>query len=141
MALRAPQGLRPAESKLWKRVVAEFGADHLEASDAPLVLGLALLYGRLDDLRSLLFSQQTASASKGDDRRELPYLLEKTSRGTTTNPLISHERETIREIRLLHERLSKVIGERGAGVGGPASLAQMRRRLEEPETTRRPRAV
>ena len=143
MAIRAPQGLRESESKLWRRVVDEFGRENLEPSDTSLVLGLALLYGRLDDIRTLLYTQQQAESAEGDAKREMPYLLERTVRGMTTNPLIAHERETIKEIRLLHERLSKIIDGRTGSRDGPASLSAMRRRLEDdaPRPRQRPRAV
>ena len=130
-APKMPTGLRPAEQKAWKRVVDEFGADSLEPSDTSLLLGMAILYARFDDLRALLYRQEGDTKRRGKARRQLPYLLEGTARGVTTNPLVGHERETIKEIRLLHERIDKLISERRGSRAPerPKSLREVRESL------------
>ena len=122
-APRVPSTLRNSEKAAWRALVAEIGTEVLEPSDTPLLRSLAILTARLDDLREYLARQ---SGPKGS----LEYLMTETVRGVTGNPLLGHERETIKEIRLLHERLQRVASERGAGRNdGPKTLSQMRANL------------
>jgi phage terminase small subunit len=114
-APRIPSTLRKEEKAAWRRIVADVGGrDVLDPSDEPILRSLAVLVARGENLRRAL---------------EDADLLIETQRGAWTgNPLLGHERETIKEIRLLHERLMKAIAGRG-GQKKPASLASMRRDL------------
>lgn len=126
-APRMPSGLRKEERAAWRHLLADIGADRLEPSDRPIVLSAALLSARLEDIRAEL--QHKAESGNDDDGRG--YLWASTARGGwTSNPLISQERETVKEIRLLHERLEKVLAARGSAGKKPSSLAEMRRDLK-----------
>jgi hypothetical protein len=140
--IKPPETLAHREKVTFRRIVAQFGADNLEPSDTMLVRDLAVMDCRLEDIRELIEQQRTSGRKGGEGERDLPYLLERNSRqGISANPLIGHERETVVEVRRLHERLTKVIADR-QGLGGPQSLAQMQQRLAASSTTpRRPRVV
>lgn len=115
-APRMPKGLRVAEQTAWRQVLAEFGgADAFEPSDGPLLRSLAVLTARLEDIRTIL-------AGAG------VKLIVPTARGVTGHPMLGHERETIKEIRLLHERLAKAMAARGTAQK-PKTLAEMKRDL------------
>ena len=106
-APRVPATLRDSEKAAWRSLVTEFGSDVLEASDTPLLRSLAILTARLEDLREYL-------ARQSGPKHSLEYLMTETVRGVTGNPLLGHERETIKEIRLLHERLQRIVADRGS---------------------------
>lgn len=122
-APRMPSHLRDAEKRAWRALVDEFGADVLEVSDAALLRSMAILSARLEDLREYL---ARLSGPKGS----LEYLMTETVRGVTGNPLLGHERETIKEIRLLHGELAKRVAERGSRTDRPKSLKEMREALK-----------
>lgn len=135
-----PANLRKAEKEAWKVIVAEFGgADALRLSDGPLVRSMAILTARLEDIRAALAlaaispppAARRYSRRPSDDESKavndpLGYLLTATVRGVTGNPLLGHERETIKELRLLHERLERLVAARSADPGRPKSLREMR---------------
>ena len=127
--LRMPSGLRKEEQAAWRELVDEFGGrDVLQASDRTLLRSMALLLARLEDIRAYL--------AKGASRKRDPlgYLTALTARGFTSNPLISQERETIKELRLLHERMERLLAGRGSSRNEkPKSLSDMRRSLQSVE--------
>lgn len=116
-APRMPAGLRKEERAAWRQLVTELGGRSvLSAADAPLLRSLAVLMARGENLR---FALQEAD------------LLVPTVRGMTGNPLLGHERETIKEIRLLHKALADAIAERGGArsAATPKSLHEVRDQL------------
>lgn len=123
-APRMPSSLRPSEQRAWKQIVDEVGGSSLlAASDGSLLRSMAILTARLEDIRAYL--------AKNAEREEgLDYLMTQTARGFTGNPLLGHERETIKELRLLQERMAKVLQARSMGhEERPQSLRAMRDRL------------
>lgn len=129
VSIKPPDTMAHREKVTFRRIVAQFGAENLEPSDTMLVRDLAVLDCRLEDIRALIEQQRTSARKGGEGERDLPYLLERNSRqGISANPLIGHERETVVEVRRLHERLTKVIADR-TGANGPRSLAKMRETL------------
>jgi phage terminase small subunit len=124
MTARMPAGLRKEEQRAWREIVEEFGGnDVLQPSDRTLLRSMALLTARLEDIRSYL----ALGAGKKDP---LGYLVAITARGFTSNPLISQERETIKELRLLHERMAKIHAGRGSARNDrPKNLSEMRKSL------------
>lgn len=137
-APRMPANLRAGEKTAWKSLVDELGgSDALEPIDGPLLRSLATLTARLEDLRAALARAAASPPPEPRWRRPdaarhapvdpLAYLLSATARGVTGNPLLGHERETMKEIRLQHERLVKAIAERNGGrAEKPKSLREMR---------------
>lgn len=127
-APRTPTGLRKAERAAWRRLIVELGgADLLDPSDEPLLRALAVLIARGEDIRAALDGA--------------PLLTTTARGGDTGNPLLGHERETIKEIRMLHERLTKLVAERGGAKKKPQSLSEMRRGLHVVKRQRGRRAA
>lgn len=123
-APRMPSSLRPPEQRAWKQIVEELGGSAaLATSDGTLLRAMAILTARLEDIRAFL--------AKSAEREEgLDYLMTETARGFTGNPLLGHERETIKELRLLQERMAKVLQARALGhEERPQSLRAMRDHL------------
>ena len=126
--IRVPSAFRAKEKAAWRELVEQMGADAVRPSDVPLLRSLAILIARLGDLRLLLEAEEAAALS---GHRDLPYLMQRTERGYTANPLLGQERETIKEIRLLHERLERILAARGgASDGRPKSLRELRTSLQ-----------
>lgn len=140
-APRMPSNLRPAEKSAWKAIVDDFGGpDALRLSDSALLRSMAILTARLEDIRSALAAASVAPPPAPRRWSRMPdgtageaepggYLLTSTVRGVTGNPLLGHERETIKELRLLHERLDRLVGARMADPARPKSLREMRESL------------
>lgn len=137
-----PKTLRTAEKAAWKALVDEFGGpDAFRPSDGSLLRSLAILTARLEDIRAALAEASTSPAPSGRRWSRLPgdapagdpdplgYLVTATVRGVTGNPLLGHERETIKELRLLHERLERLVAARSADPSRPKSLREMRASL------------
>ena len=124
-APRMPSSLRKEEQAAWRRIVEDVGPESLERADRALLWTMAMLEARLEDIRHEL--QARAASESDEDGRG--YLWAKTARGGwTSNPLISQERETVKELRLLWERLAKVLAAR-RGAAKPVTLTDMRKRL------------
>lgn len=137
-APRMPASLRDAEKAAWRAIVDEFGGtDALRPSDATLLRSLAILSARLEDIRAALAAAASApppeprpwSRHSGAADAPTGYLVTATVRGVTGNPLLGHERETIKELRLLHERLDRLVAGRMADPARPQSLREMRAAL------------
>lgn len=133
-----PASLRDAEKSAWRAIVEEFGGtDALRPADATLLRSLAILSARLEDIRAALAAAASApppdprpwSRHHGTNDSPTGYLVTATVRGVTGNPLLGHERETIKELRLLHERLERLVAGRMADPARPKSLREMRASL------------
>lgn len=119
-----PSGLSPEIQKAWRLLVSRLGS--IDPADAELVEAAATMLARAREARAEL-SRQASAHRRG--ARELPHLMSETVRGQTANVLLTVERESIKEYRLLSELLARRIAARGASKR-PKSLAEMRRSLK-----------
>lgn len=128
-----PAGLTPQMRSTWKAIVADLRAnDALDPADAAYIEALAVMWGRAREARAEL-NRQAELFDKG--HRELPPLLEKTERGTTANPLLAVERESLKELRLVAEWLplsSRARRKLGLEERRDESLSQARARIGRP---------
>ena len=88
----APHGFTEFQREAWHEVVADLRAGELfDSADRYAVETFCVLLGRFRELRSLI-----------NDREGLDRYLAETTRGTwTANTLVTQERETARELRLM----------------------------------------
>lgn len=128
-SLRMPAGLSSEMQKAWRIIVGDLQRlGTLDPSDAQLIEMAAMMLGRAREARAELAGQAT-DHRKG--KRDLSHLMSETVRGTTSNVLLTVERESVKEFRLLVDLLERRAQARGTGAGKrPKSLSEMRRGLK-----------
>lgn len=87
----APEDFTPHMIEAWNIIIEDLTAsDHYERTDRVLIESAAVMWGRARDVRGLINSGGYLTPSV---------------RGTTSNPLLSVERESFKELRLICDLL------------------------------------
>jgi hypothetical protein len=125
-ALKQPAGLSQEMQRAWRIIVADLGrVGTLDPGDAQLIEMAAMMLGRAREARAEIAKQALEHRQK---KRALSHLMSETVRGTTSNYLLTVERESIKEFRLLSDLLEQRARQRAGTAGGkkPGTLAEAR---------------